>query len=174
MSCRLIVAVDEDSGIGREGQIPWRCREDMRHFRNTTLGCTVVMGRHTWESIDCRPLSDRTTLVLSTADPPVREPVNRPGPRATPGKVVFAKTMDAAKEYLSTANVGGGVWVAGGTTIYDEFLRADMVSELHITRIPGTYGCDRTFCMPAGFTMARRWELCKRDDASVMCEVWSK
>jgi dihydrofolate reductase len=64
----VVVAFDEEGGIGREGQLPWHAAEDMRFFKSVTSGGTVVMGRKTWESIPekFRPLPGRRNIVLSS------------------------------------------------------------------------------------------------------------
>ena len=63
----LIAAVAENGVIGDAGTIPWHLPDDFAHFKRTTLGHTLVMGRATYESIG-RPLPGRTTIVL-TRDP---------------------------------------------------------------------------------------------------------
>ncbi|MEY2897421.1 MAG: dihydrofolate reductase type, partial [Pseudomonadota bacterium] len=51
----LIVARARNGVIGRGNQLPWRLPEDLAHFKRTTMGRPIVMGRKTWESIG-RPL----------------------------------------------------------------------------------------------------------------------
>ncbi len=63
----LVAAVAENGVIGADGGLPWSLPEELRHFRATTLGHTVVMGRRTYESIG-RPLPGRTNVVV-TRDP---------------------------------------------------------------------------------------------------------
>ena len=60
----LIAAMDRNRGIGFRGEIPWHVQADIRHFRETTMGHTVAMGRKTYESIG-RPLKGRRNVVLS-------------------------------------------------------------------------------------------------------------
>ena len=64
----LIAAVSLDGVIGHESEfsppIPWHLPEDLRHFRNTTMGGTVIMGRKTWEAIG-KPLRGRRSVVLT-------------------------------------------------------------------------------------------------------------
>jgi dihydrofolate reductase len=89
--------------IGREGRLPWHLPEDLRLFRETTLGATVVMGRRTWDSLPAavRPLPGRRNVVLTT----------RAG-WAAPGAVV-AGSLEAA-----LAGAAGDVWVIGGASVY--------------------------------------------------------
>ncbi|MCF8475978.1 MAG: dihydrofolate reductase [Pseudolabrys sp.] len=64
MKIVLVAAVADNNVIGREGQMPWRLKSDLKHFRALTIGKPVVMGRKTYESIG-KPLKDRTNIVLT-------------------------------------------------------------------------------------------------------------
>jgi dihydrofolate reductase len=100
----LVAAVADNGVIGRDGGIPWHIREDLRHFKATTRGQVVVMGRRTYESIG-RPLPERTTAVL-TSDP---------GWSAEGVEVVrsLEEALALAKER------GVDLMVAGGTRVYE-------------------------------------------------------
>ncbi len=60
-----IVAMAKDRAIGRNGSLPWRLPEDMAHFKATTMGHPIIMGRKTWESLPKRPLPGRRNIVIS-------------------------------------------------------------------------------------------------------------
>ena len=62
----IIVAVSDNLAIGRAGDMPWHISADLKYFKRTTLGHTVIMGRKTWESIGCRPLKNRRNIVVSS------------------------------------------------------------------------------------------------------------
>ena len=64
MKISLIAAFAEEGVIGKDGKIPWTLKEDLKHFRNKTEGCSVVMGRKTYESIG-RPLPNRLNIVMT-------------------------------------------------------------------------------------------------------------
>ena len=96
----LVAAVAENGVIGADADIPWKISEDFAHFKATTLGHTLVMGRATYASIG-RPLPGRTTIVL-TRDPDWRAE-----------GVTTAAGLEAA---LALAE--GDVYVAGGATVY--------------------------------------------------------
>jgi dihydrofolate reductase len=100
----LIAAVARNGVIGASGGIPWHLPEDFAHFKATTLGHTLVMGRATYESIG-RPLPGRTTIVL-TRDPDW----------AADGVTTAASIEDA----LALAE--GDVYVAGGAAVYEAAL----------------------------------------------------
>lgn len=62
----LIVARDRNGAIGRDGDIPWDIRADMKSFQRETLGGAIIMGRKTWDSLPVRPLARRLNIVVSS------------------------------------------------------------------------------------------------------------
>ena len=67
MKIVLVAAIGENNVIGRDGQLPWKMRSDLRHFRALTLDKPVIMGRKTFQSIG-KALDRRTNIVI-TRDP---------------------------------------------------------------------------------------------------------
>lgn len=65
MKITAIVACDTDRGIGLNGKLPWHIPEDLRMFRDYTLGKPVVMGRKTFESLGSKPLPGRPNYVMT-------------------------------------------------------------------------------------------------------------
>lgn len=64
----LVVAIADGGVIGKDGTLPWRIAEDLRHFKAKTIGHAIIMGRKTHASIG-RPLAERRNIVVSrTAD----------------------------------------------------------------------------------------------------------
>ena len=122
----LIVAMDEAGTIGRDGALPWRLPEDLKHFRRLTLGKTVLMGRRTWESLG-KPLDGRRNWVLS------RDPSFRPA-----GCEVFA-TLEAAL----AAHGEGELAVIGGAELYRQVL--PLVRTIHLTRVHARVAGDTAF-----------------------------
>lgn len=61
----LVVAVAKNGVIGRDGDLPWRLKSDMKRFKAVTMGKPVLMGRKTWDSLPRKPLPGRQNLVLS-------------------------------------------------------------------------------------------------------------
>lgn len=120
MKLSLIAAVARNGVIGRGNAIPWRLPEDLQHFRRTTLGCPVIMGRRTWDSLPAslRPLPGRRNLVV-TRDA---------GWRAEGAEAV--RSLDEALERVADAP---RAFVTGGAELYSLALpRAD---ELLLTEI---------------------------------------
>ena len=64
MEKSIIVAIADNNAIGRNNELLWHISEDLKFFKRTTLGCPVIMGRKTFESIG-RPLPKRLNIVIS-------------------------------------------------------------------------------------------------------------
>src|SRR3954454_10008464 len=64
MQISIIAAIAENGIIGRQGQLPWRLSDDLRRFKQLTMGHTIIMGRRTWESIG-RALTGRRTVIVT-------------------------------------------------------------------------------------------------------------
>jgi dihydrofolate reductase len=99
----LVAAVAENGVIGASGGIPWYLPEDFKHFKATTLGHTLVMGRATYDSIG-RPLPGRATIVL-TRDPSWQAE-----------GVLVARDLETALELAE--DLPGDVMIAGGAQVY--------------------------------------------------------
>ncbi len=115
----IIVAATENGVIGREGGLPWKLKEDMRHFVKTTLGKKILMGRKTFESIlkaIGKPLPGRENYVL-TRDPHFHYP----------GVKVFHDVAEVL------ALEGSELIVAGGAEIYKLFLPS--ANKIYLTKI---------------------------------------
>ncbi len=158
MKLSLIAAVAADRGIGRGNALLFTDPEDQRHFRATTTGHPVVMGRRTWESLPprFRPLPGRRNVVLS-----------RDARFAAPGAEVVS-SLDAALALLREAPQ---VFVLGGAEVYAEALpRAD---ELILTEIGRSFEGADAFFPPwreAGFVEVARREA-KAQDGTLLAFV---
>ena len=120
----LIVARARNGTIGKDGDLPWRLSDDLIHFKNTTRGCPVIMGRKTWESLPKQPLPGRDNIVLS-----------RDGQYSAPQARVFT-SMPAAiatGRALAETKSKAELFVVGGSTIYSEAL--PFADRLYITEV---------------------------------------
>ncbi|WP_029921279.1 dihydrofolate reductase [Nevskia soli] len=122
----LVVAVSENGVIGRDGGLPWRLPEDLKHFRRLTLGNTVLMGRKTFESLG-KPLEGRANWVLT-----------RDAAFAAAGARVF-RDLDAAL----AASPQGELLVIGGAELYRQTL--PLASRLELTRVHAQVEGDTRF-----------------------------
>ena len=122
----IVVATDAQRGIGINNTLPWRLPEDMAHFKRTTTGHPVIMGRKTFESIG-RPLPNRRNIVI-TRNPEWRHE-----------GVEAVASLDAAIVLAGDADA----CVIGGAQIYHEALpRTD---RLVVTEIGKAFECDAFF-----------------------------
>jgi dihydrofolate reductase len=123
----LVAAIGENNVIGRNGQLPWRLKSDLQHFRRLTLNKPVVMGRKTFESIG-KLLKDRTNIV-----------VTRDLSRAAPG-AVLATSIEAALAYAHDDAKRRGVdeiMVIGGNDVFAATLPlADRLEITHVHAAP--------------------------------------
>lgn len=132
MDITLIAAVAANGVIGADGDIPWHLPQDLQHFKETTTGHPVIMGRRTYDSIRNRldgPLPDRTNIVLSSRS------------LETSPSVEHVQSVDAA---VTRAEATGTetAYVIGGASVYEQFLpRADwlLLTELHEAYAGDTY-----------------------------------
>lgn len=110
----LVAALADNGVIGRDNQLIWRLKTDMRRFRELTMGCPIIMGRKTFLSIG-KPLPGRQTIVLS------RDPAFQPE------GVYVVPTLEqalATAQQLGLAMGAHAVIVAGGGEVYAQALPA--------------------------------------------------
>jgi dihydrofolate reductase len=123
----FVLAFDRKKVIGKDGRLPWRLPDDMRHVREVTTGKPLIMGRRTYESIG-RPLPKRTNIVL-TRDPAFR-----------PEGVIVARTPDEA---LALAGDAPETIVFGGAEVFRHFL--PMAERIYLTEVDADVGGDTYF-----------------------------
>lgn len=122
--------------IGAEGAIPWHVPEDFAHFKATTSGHPVVMGRLTWESLPRRPLPRRTNVVISSLGAVIgmaAVPVQGPGATTPPTKVEVATSLHEALALAADAPGGDEIWVMGGARLYAEAVH--LADRLEVTEV---------------------------------------
>lgn len=126
----LVVARAADNVIGACGTIPWHIPDDMRHFRNVTMGKPCIMGRRTWESLPKKPLPGRLNIVVS------RDPGY-----AAAGALVEKAFSDAFAR--AKAEQPAEIAVIGGAEIYRTALpQADVI---YLTEIEAAIEGDTYF-----------------------------
>jgi dihydrofolate reductase len=126
----LIVAMDKNRLIGRNGRLPWRLPDDMKWFREQTMAKPVVMGRKTFDSIPdrFRPLPGRHSIVLT-----------RQGDYEVEG-VTVVHTIEAA---LAAAGTVDEIVVIGGAELYAQLI--PMADRLYLTLIDAEFEGDAYF-----------------------------
>lgn len=134
MKVALIVAIDKERGIGKNNDLMWHLPADMQFFKATTSGHIVVTGRKNYDSIPerFRPLPNRENAVLT-----------RNSHYEAPGATLFSSLEDCLAHYSNETE--RTVFIIGGGQIYKEALAANVVDELYITHVQGTFGADTFF-----------------------------
>lgn len=113
----LIAAQSHNGCIGIDGKLPWHIPEELKYFREITLGNVVVMGRKTWESLPTKPLDKRVNIVLS-----------RQKDYKAEGAIVFHSLEDLLSE-----NINKTLICIGGAEIYKQML--PLAQRLYLTTV---------------------------------------
>ena len=124
----IIAGMSKDRVIGKNNKIPWHVSEDFKHFKRTTMGNTIVMGRKTFESVGSRPLPGRPHVIVSRSMP------------ETKGVDVCRSLGEAIEKAES---YGKEVFICGGGEIYSEAL--PQTDRMVLSYIEGDYDGDAYF-----------------------------
>ena len=142
MIVSIIVAKTPRGVIGVGGDLPWHLSADLQRFKKLTMGCPIIMGRKTWQSIG-RPLPGRTSIVIT------RQPDFE-----APGALVAGSLPSA----LGVAGDAEEAFIIGGAAVYREALPS--ADRLYITLVDSDVEGDVFF--PEFDESA--WELTERED----------
>jgi dihydrofolate reductase len=124
---RAILAHDAYWGIGKDGDLPWpKNPDDLKWFKDCTLGHNIVMGRNTWESLPLKPLPGRKNSVVSNT--------------MKPQKDVEIIQPDIYKSRLAVMNYTHDIWIIGGAKLVESSL--DIIDELWLNDVGSDYDCD--------------------------------
>ena len=125
----LVVAVSENGIIGNNNRLLWKLRDDMKHFREITMGHFIIMGRKTFESMG-KPLSGRTNIVVS------RNPgFNTPG-------IILSNSLQDAFHYAESEEQDE-IYIIGGAEIYRQALPS--ADKIYYTRVLADFTGDVRF-----------------------------
>lgn len=140
----LIAAVASNGVIGNGNEIPWYHPEDLEHFRETTIGHTLLLGRKTFQSVN-GPLDQRDHIVLSQS-----------WTESQHENVTVARDKTEAANIIAQKGVER-IFVCGGGTVYEQYM--DAADELIITHVPGAPAGDVHFP-----TIGEEWSVTERDE----------
>lgn len=129
MLISIIVIADENNGIGKNNQLLCHLPADLKYFKQTTLGHTIVMGRKTFESIG-KPLPGRTNIVIS-----------RQTDLAIEGCLVLPHLEDAINHAKASGETE--LFITGGGTIYE--LTLPLADKVYLTRLHHQFDADTFF-----------------------------
>lgn len=142
---KAILAVDESMGIGKDGKIPWKLKEDMKFFKFLTIGSAVVMGRKTYE--DCGILPHRTNIIVSSS---------------------LKETSSIYKNLEACCWDYTDAFIIGGAKLLESAFKKHMVDQLFLSRIKGTYDCDTFINLPTDMLKVSELKLSE----NVIVEKW--
>ncbi len=127
MKLGMIYARARNGVIGDQGQLPWHLPEDLAHFKATTQGCPVIMGRKTWDSLPprFRPLPGRRNIVVT---------------RQSAWQAEGAEHAGSLEEALALCEAAPLAWVIGGAELYAQAAPLAQVAE--VTLINADYPGD--------------------------------
>jgi len=129
MIVKLIVAKAENNAIGKGNDLIWRLPADLKFFKRTTLGHTLIMGRKTFESIGF-PLPGRTTIIVT---------------RDKNYKKEGCKIAHSIEGALDLVDNDESPFIAGGATIYNQALEKGLIDEMIITEVHENFEADAFF-----------------------------
>ena len=104
-----IAAMSRNRIIGKDGGMPWHIPEEFKHFKRTTMGKPIIMGRKSWEALGCKALPGRTSIIVS------RNPETVTGDGIAVGSIEDAIAL--AKD-IAIENGVDEVFITGGAQIY--------------------------------------------------------
>jgi dihydrofolate reductase len=133
MKTSLIVAMDNNGGIGKDNTLLWRLPADMEFFKKMTTGKIVIMGRKTYESIPekFRPLPDRHNIVITT-----KLGYNAKG-------CTVCSSLGGAM--LEAEKLGDEAFIIGGGEVYRLVMESEIVDEMYITHVHANLDVDTRF-----------------------------
>ena len=121
----IIVAVDENNGIGINNQLPWHISEDMKHFKSLTVNKVVLMGLNTWYSLPIKPLPKRINIVVSFEELKLENGV---------------KVCNSIEEAINYCYQFDEVFIIGGKQLYRQFF--PLADKLYLTKIHHKFETD--------------------------------
>lgn len=144
----LVVAVDRNFGIGKDGKLPWRFKNEMKFFKKITSETTdhdkqnlVIMGRTTWESIPekFRPLPGRKNAVLTSQ---------------SDYRAIGANIYHSLNEALESVDeTTEKIFIIGGAKVFNEAISTPDLTGIYLTKIDSVFDCDTFFPqIPEGFS----------------------
>jgi len=152
MIVSLIVARASNGAIGKDNQLLWHLSEDLQFFKRTTMGCPIIMGRNTYESIG-RLLPGRENVILSRQ---VKQGYAVPG-------ASMASSLEEALESLQGKHEK--VFIIGGGKLYAEALEKKVIQEMFITQVESEFEGDAFFTFQED-NWKKVWQENKLDEKS--------
>jgi dihydrofolate reductase len=126
MTISIVVAADENYGIGKDNQLPWHLPADLKHFKDFTIGYPIIMGRKTFDSVG-KPLPKRRNIVITTQNL----------------QIEGCEVVHSIDEAFKICKGEEKIAIVGGATIFEQSM--EFVDVIHFTRIHHTFEADTFF-----------------------------
>jgi dihydrofolate reductase len=136
MIISLLVAMDENRGIGKDNRLPWHLSKDLKRFKALTMGHHIIMGRKTYDSIG-RALPGRKTIVVTHNPDYQINTVNNQS-----GDICIVHSIDEAITFAADAGETEA-FIIGGGTIFEQTL--PLAGRIYLTRVLTHQECDTYF-----------------------------
>lgn len=149
------MAVTKDGVIGYKNAIPWYYPKDLKHFRETVAGSTVIMGRKTYEATPETALKGCTKIVLT----------RNPHFKAKGYNIVHS--IEECMQFIQSIQVPKPIYIIGGANIAKQFLELGLIDNFLLTIISKSYPGDTFFDL----TLLAKWsktEMLSTDDYTVV------
>lgn len=161
-----IAAVAENSAIGLNNGLPWRLPNDLKFYKYTTWGLPVIMGRHSFESLDKKCLPGRYNIVL-TSQPDLQS--------ANGAELWTAATTEKALE-LAAATDCKEIFITGGAKVYAAFM--NQTDRIYLTRVHARPEADTFFPEPDwnewNLVRSKRFEADEQHAFAYTFETWER
>ena len=134
----IIVAMCKNRGIGKNGTIPWKISEDLRYFKNKTIGSennAVIMGRKTYDSLSCKLPKRDNYIISSTKSKKIEKD----------GLFLYDNIASATYDVIANKKSYDSIWVIGGEQIYSWYIKHNLVRDVYITNVKLDVDCDSYF-----------------------------
>jgi dihydrofolate reductase len=139
----IIAAVSDDWGIGKDNELLWHLPEDLRRFKQLTMGKCIIMGKRTWESLPRKPLPGRNNIVITDV----------------PDECIDCSvTAYSVEDALSKCAGESEVFIIGGGSVYRQFMV--LADRLYITHVHKKTVADVWFPK----IDRRKWKILKKEE----------
>ena len=159
MIIAAIVATDLNNAIGKNNKLLWHLPADLTFFKSTTMGCPIIMGRKTYESIG-RLLPGRKNIIIS-----------RNVDYMVEGAFIFNTINDAIKSCTEEK-----IFIIGGAQIYDQSI--NVITEVYRTLVKSEFEADTFFVDLKNSNFKLTWQQCfnadEKNKYDYCFEKWEK
>jgi dihydrofolate reductase len=126
MIISIIAAMSSNNVIGRDGKIPWNSKEEMKFFKEKTMGKPIIMGRKTWDSLPKKPLPGRFNVVV-TRNPDL---IGLRGDENGADGPIFVDSVQMAVDCVD--HLGLECFIIGGEQLYKDALDMGIVDRMYL------------------------------------------